>query len=156
MINIADHQPVCSSQIGEGAHAHRGRPVFVDSRRGCEGAGGKREPVKEKEEEKKREAARQMLRDLPLEAAAADRKQLLWKEERISILEEAMMAKLRQGRSSEPAGDPASANSAAQPASLSETEGGNTQQDDEPLLIDLEGNWKESEAPAEDTMMEEA
>ncbi|GBF65948.1 hypothetical protein TMEN_8666 [Trichophyton mentagrophytes] len=81
-------------------------------------------PVKKKEEEKgkgeeeKLETTRQMLRSLSMdvqaaelirlrEAAAIERKQLLWKEEKISILEEAIAANLRQRGPAEPAGDPA-------------------------------------------------
>lgn len=87
------------------------------------GRGGRHRPVKREEEEEEKveeerlETTRQMLRSLSMdaqaaelirlrEAAAIERRQLLWKEERISILEEAIAANLRQRGSAEPAGDP--------------------------------------------------
>ncbi|KAF3484146.1 uncharacterized protein GIQ15_03470 [Arthroderma uncinatum] len=81
------------------------------------------------EEETRREAVRQHLRDLSQGEQALelirlrqgvdnDRRQLLWKEERISILEQAMMADLapRESRSLELRGDRASELAAPSPA----------------------------------------
>ncbi|OAL69519.1 hypothetical protein A7D00_6639 [Trichophyton violaceum] len=81
----------------------------------------------EKGEEEKLETTRQMLRSLSMdaqaaelmrlrEAAAVERKQLLWKEERILILEGAIATKLRQEGPAE------SAAAAAQPTLAMEVE----------------------------------
>ena len=87
----------------------------------------------EKGEDEKLETTRQMLRSLSMdaqaaelmrlrEAAAVERKQLLWKEERILILEGAIATKLRQEGPAESAGDPASAAAATQPTLAMEVE----------------------------------
>lgn len=110
------------------------------------GRGAQHRPVKREEEEKKEEkiekkkgreekleTTRQMLRSLSMdaqaaelirlrEAAAVERQQLLWKEERISILEEAIAANLRREGPAKSADDPAPAAAAAQPTIAVEVE----------------------------------
>ncbi|KAM5445679.1 hypothetical protein MaudCBS49596_007234 [Microsporum audouinii] len=136
---------------GRGSRPQRGGRRGGQLARGAVSRRAGRRPARDEgeveAEEERQEAVRQLLRGLSLaeqaaeltrlrEAAAAERRQLLWKEERISILEEAMMMRLRQGRSSELAGDHVSESAPAQllPTSVEGKVGG-----------------KESEASAEDS-----